>query len=64
MIVWGIIFMPLLIARPILILGVAMADAGTAGLPRWFELTAGGALMIPAVYAAYLVLDRRPRTRR
>ena len=55
MIVWGIIFMPLLIARPILILGVAMADAGTAGLPRWFELTAGGALMVPAVYAAYSV---------
>jgi hypothetical protein len=55
MIVWGIVFMPLLIARPILILGVAVANAGTADLPRGFELAAGTALMIPAVYAGYSV---------
>ena len=55
MIVWGIVFMPLLIARPILILGVAIANAGTADLPRGFELGAGTALMIPAVYAGYSV---------
>jgi len=55
MIVWGIVFMPLLIARPILILGVAIANAGTADLPRGFELAAGTALMIPAVYAGYSV---------
>jgi hypothetical protein len=51
MIVWGIVFMPLLIARPLLIVGLAMADAGSADLPRWFELAAGTALMVPAVYA-------------
>jgi len=55
MIVWGIVFMPLLIARPILILGVAVANAGTADLSRWFELAAGTALMIPAIYAGYSV---------
>lgn len=55
MIVWGIVFMPLLLARPILILGLAMAGAGTAELPRWFELAAAIALMIPAVYAGYSV---------
>lgn len=55
MLVWGIVFMPLLIARPILILGVAVANAGTADLPRAFELAAGTALMIPAVYAGYSV---------
>ena len=55
MIVWGIIFMPLLIARPILVLGLAIANAGTADLPDWFGLTAGSALMIPAVYAGYSV---------
>jgi len=55
MIVWGIVFMPLLFARPILISGLAVADAGSAGLPRWFELAAGGALLIPAVYAGYSV---------
>ena len=55
MIIWGIVFMPLLIARPILILGAGMADAGSAELPRWFELAAGTALMIPAVYGGYSV---------
>ena len=55
MIVWGVVFMPLLIARPILILGVAIANAGTADLPRGFELAAGTALMIPAAYAGYSV---------
>jgi hypothetical protein len=55
MIVWGIIFMPLLIARPILILGLAIANAGTADLPRWFEIAAGSALMVPAAYAGYSV---------
>jgi hypothetical protein len=55
MIVWGIVFMPLLIARPLLILGVAISNAGTADLPRWFELAAGTTLMVPAAYAAYSV---------
>ena len=55
MVVWGIVFMPLLFARPLLILGLAVADMGTADLPRWFELTAGSALLIPAIYAGYSV---------
>ena len=55
MIVWGIAFMPLLVARPMLIFGLAMADAGSAELPHWFGLAAGGALMVPAVYAGYSV---------
>ena len=55
MIVWGIIFMPFLLARPILILGLAITNAGTANLPRWFGIAAGSALMIPAVYAGYSV---------
>jgi hypothetical protein len=55
MIVWGIVFMPLLLARPVLILGVAMADPSSAALPRWFELAAATALMVPAVYAGYSV---------
>ena len=55
MVVWGVVFMPLLIARPVLILGLAVADSGSAGLPRWFELVAGTALLVPAVYAGYSV---------
>jgi hypothetical protein len=55
MIIWGVVFMPLLLARPFLIAGVAVANAGTADLPRWFELAAGGVLMVPAVYGAYSV---------
>ena len=55
MVVWGIVFMPLLIARPVLILGLAVADSGSAELPRWFEFAAGTALLIPVVYAGYSV---------
>jgi hypothetical protein len=55
MIIWGVVFMPLLLARPILVLGLAIANAGTADLPRWFEIAAGSALMIPSVYAGYSV---------
>ncbi len=55
MVVWGIVFMPLLFARPLLISGLAVADMGTADLPRWFELAAGSALLIPAIYAGYSV---------
>ena len=55
MVVWGIVFMPLLFARPLLILGLAVADMGTADLPRWFELAAGSVLLIPAIYAGYSV---------
>ena len=55
MTIWGIVFMPLLIARPILVLGLAIANADTADLPRWFEIAAATALMIPAAYAGYSV---------
>lgn len=55
MIVWGIIFMPLLVARPLLIIGLAIADAGSAGLPEWFGIAAGSALLLPSVYAGYSV---------
>jgi protein-S-isoprenylcysteine O-methyltransferase Ste14 len=55
MIIWGILFMPLLIARPLLIIGLAIADAGSADLPRWFGITTGVALLLPAVYAGYSV---------
>ena len=55
MIVWGIIFMPLLIARPLAILGVAVADAGSADLPRWFGVVAGCLLLLPALYTIYSI---------
>ncbi len=45
LVVWGVIFMPLPIARPILILGLAVADGGRAGLARWFEISEGIALI-------------------
>ena len=34
---------------------MAIANAGTADLPRWFELAAGTVLMIPAAYPGYSV---------
>lgn len=53
--VWGAIFMPLLVSRPLVILGLAIADAGSADLPAWWGWALGGALLPPALYALYSV---------
>jgi protein-S-isoprenylcysteine O-methyltransferase Ste14 len=55
MVVWGIVFMPLLLARPLAIAGLAVANAGTMSLPSWFAIPAGIGLLIPAVYTGYCV---------
>ena len=55
MLVWGVIFMPFLIARPLVIAGLAIADAGTLDLPRWLSVSLGSVLLAPAVYAGYSV---------
>lgn len=55
MIVWGMIFMPLLLARPLSIIGLSVANAETMSLPRWFGITAGTALLAPAIYTGYSV---------
>jgi protein-S-isoprenylcysteine O-methyltransferase Ste14 len=55
MVVWGIVFMPLLLARPLAIAGLAVANTGTMALPPWFAIPVGIGLLVPAVYTGYCV---------
>lgn len=55
MAVWGLIFMPMLLLRPVTVLGVALADTSTLALPAWITLVLGLALCVPAVFAMYSV---------
>jgi hypothetical protein len=41
LIVWGILFLPLLVARPVTLLGLALSDSGSTGFPRSAELIVG-----------------------
>ena len=53
--VWGVIFFPLLVARPLLVLAVGLADAGSLPLPAAVAIPLGVLLLIPAVYAMHSV---------
>ncbi len=55
MVVWGLIFMPMLLLRPVTVLGVALADTSSLALPVWITLVLGLALCVPAVFAMYSV---------
>jgi hypothetical protein len=54
--VWALTFMPLLIARPFLLTGLAVADAGSLALPRGVSWLLAGALLIPSTYSMYSVV--------
>ena len=56
MVVWGLVFTPLLIARPILLLGLAVADHGSLALPRALAWIASVIFLFPCWYALYSVL--------
>jgi hypothetical protein len=53
--IWGILFIPLLIARPILLFGLAMSDQGSMQLHRDLEITLGHLLLLPTIYTLYSV---------
>ena len=52
---WGAIFFPLLIARPLGILAVGLADRGSLGLPPVAGIGLGVLLLVPAVWAMHSV---------
>jgi len=52
---WGIFFIPLLAARPVVLLGLALSDSGSAGFPRSVELIIGLILLIPTLYSLWSV---------
>ena len=56
LLVWGSIFIPLLIARPLATLGIAIADRGSLALPFWLSISLAVVLLVPATYAMYSVI--------
>jgi len=55
MVVWGAIFLPLLILRPLLTVGLAAADAGSLEAYRGLQLAVGALLLAPALYTLWSV---------
>ena len=53
--VWGILFLPLLVARPVTLIGLALSDTGSAGFPRSFEVMAALILLVPTFYSLWSV---------
>jgi hypothetical protein len=53
---WGIVFMPLLFARPIAVYGLAMSDRDSLVLPDWLKITVGILLFLPALYTLFSVV--------
>ncbi|MCP3903525.1 MAG: hypothetical protein GY715_07795 [Planctomycetes bacterium] len=54
-IVWGVAFFPLLIARPLVVIGLAVADRGSLAIPQWLGLCAGILLLLPALWTMHSV---------
>ena len=53
--VWGVIFFPLLIARPLLALAVGLADPGSLPVPAAVAIPLGVLLLLPAVWTMHSV---------
>jgi hypothetical protein len=54
--VWGILFFPLLIARPLVLLAAGLADPGSLGGPRSLHVVIGGIILAPAFYTFWSVV--------
>ena len=55
MLIWGLLFFPLLIARPILIMGLARSTQNTLLLPELAAIFLGVILLIPVIYTAWSI---------
>ena len=55
LLIWGIIFFPLLLLRPLLLLGLGMADAGSLETFRTGQIVVGVLLLIPALYTIWSI---------
>lgn len=56
LVLWGIVFFPLLAARPLSLIGLAISDQGSLNLPSIISWGLGIFLLIPALYALWSVL--------
>jgi hypothetical protein len=54
-IVWGVIFFPLLVARPFTVLAVGLADPDSLPIPAAIAIPLGILLLLPAVWAMHSV---------
>jgi hypothetical protein len=54
--IWSIIFLPLLLARPLTLILTGWADSVALPGPRWLSLLAGLALLVPALWAGHSTL--------
>jgi hypothetical protein len=55
LIAWGIIFMPFLLLRPLLTLGLGMADFGSINSFRGIQITIGFILIVPVIYTLWSI---------
>jgi hypothetical protein len=55
LLVWGVLFMPLLVARPLSVVAVAMANRGSLALAPPIAFALGAVLLMPALYTFYSV---------
>jgi protein-S-isoprenylcysteine O-methyltransferase Ste14 len=55
LLVWGILFMPLLVLRPVLTLALGSTDSGSLQPLRAGQIVLGLALLLPAVYTLWSV---------
>ena len=53
--VHGLVFVPLLLARPVVVVAVGLADPLTLALPRWLQLALGVGLLVPSLYTGWSV---------
>ncbi len=56
LIVWGVIFLPFIIARPVLLVGLARASRYSLVLPEFLSISLGVLLLLPALYTVWSVL--------
>lgn len=55
MVVWGLLFFPLLILRPVTTIGLALADAGSLGGPPALLITIAVLLLLPVTYTMWSI---------
>lgn len=55
MLVWGIIFFPLLFLRVILALGLGLADIGSLESFRVIQIIVGVVMLIPVIYTGWSI---------
>jgi len=54
--IWGVIFLPLLASRPLLLLMTGLASMGTLEGNRQMQMLAGGLLLLPMIWGMHSVL--------